>query len=316
MFSVSLWSLSNHLQNKVLPSIKGNKNIKVISILTKKKNKGKIDIKNIKYFFNKNDFIKNNHSQFVYISSINSEHYKNCLAALKNRKNVICEKPICTNSKQFSKLKKIAKKNNVKIFEMIQYVEHPVFNKIYNIIKSKKFGKILFVESAFKVPLYKNKGFRFNKKKGGGALYDSGFYPISLMYTLFKSQNIKFKNSNVVYEKGVDISGNLFCHNDKGIYFDLSWGFKSNYQNYMNILCEKASIYVNFIFSKKILQNAIVEINGQKNKKIIKIKKANQINMAFNKYLTSTDNYHNRKLEESSKILKILEKINQNSRKQ
>ncbi len=38
--------------------------------------------------------------------------------------------------------------------------------------------------------------------------------------------------------------------------------------------------------------------------------------MAFNKYLTSTDNYHNRKLEESSKILKILEKINQNSRKQ
>ena len=64
------------------------------------------------------------------------------------------------------------------------------------------------------------------------------------------------------------------------------------------------------------MQNAIVEINGQKNKKIIKIKKANQINMAFNKYLTSTDNYHNRKLEESSKILKILEKINQNSRKQ
>ena len=39
-----------------------------------------------------------------------------------------------------------------------------------------------------------------------------------------------------------------------------------------------------FYIFKKILQNAIVEINGQKNKKIIKIKKANQINMAFNKY--------------------------------
>ena len=75
---------------------------------------------------------------------------------------------------------------------MIQYVEHPVFNKIYNIIKSKNLENII-VESAFKVPLYKNKGFRFNKKKGGGALYNSGFYPISLMYTLFKSQNIKFK---------------------------------------------------------------------------------------------------------------------------
>tara|TARA_B100000963_G_scaffold317928_1_gene298668 strand:- start:127 stop:1074 length:948 start_codon:yes stop_codon:yes gene_type:complete len=315
MFSISLWSLSNHLQNKVLPSIKGNKKIKVNSILTKKKGKGKIDIKNIKYFFNKNDFLKNNQSHFVYISSINSEHYKNCLDALKNKKNVICEKPICLTIKQLSKLKKIAKKNNVKIFEMIQYVEHPVFNKIHNIIKNKKLGKILFVESAFKVPLYENKGFRFNKRKGGGALYDSGFYPISLLYTLFQSKKIKLENYNIVYEKGIDIYGNLFCHNDRGIYFDLSWGFKSNYQNYVNILCEKASINVNFIFSKKISQNAIIKIRGQKNNNIIKIKKSNQINMAFNKYLTSTENYHNRKLEESSKILKILEKINQHSMK-
>lgn len=309
MFSLSLWSFSNHLQNKVLPSIRNNKKIRITSILSKKKNKDKIDNKNIKWFFNKKDFFKNDHSDCVYISSINSKHYQDCRDVLNNKKNVICEKPICLNVKQLSILKNIAKKNKVKIFEMVQYVEHPVFNKIQNIIKKKKFGKILYVQSAFKVPLYKNKGFRFNAKQGGGALYDTGFYPISILYTLFKSKRMQIIKSNIVHERGVDVSGDLFCRNDMDVYFDLSWGFKSNYQNYINILCENVSIYVNFIFSKKIFQNAIIEIRDQKNNKVIKIKKSNQINLAFNKYLTSTDKYHNEKLQESLNILKIIEKI-------
>ena len=91
-------------------------------------------------------------------------HYQNCLDTL-NQKNVICEKPICLNVNQLSKLIRIAK-NKVKIFEIIQYVEHPVFKKVKNIIKNKSFGKILYVESSFKVPLYKNEGFRFKSYSG------------------------------------------------------------------------------------------------------------------------------------------------------
>ena len=116
MFSLSLWSFSNHLQNKVLPSIRNNKKIRITSILSKKKNKDKIDNKNIKWFFNKKDFFKNDHSDCVYISSINSKHYQDCRDVLNNKKNVICEKPICLNVKQLSILKNIAKKNKVKIF--------------------------------------------------------------------------------------------------------------------------------------------------------------------------------------------------------
>lgn len=309
MFSVSLWSLSNHLQNKVLPSIKNNKNIKITSILTKKKNKGKIDIKNLKYFFNKSDFLKKDKSRFVYISSINSLHYQNCLDTLNQKKNVICEKPICLNVNQLSKLIHIAKKNKVKIFEIIQYVEHPVFKKIKNIIKNKSFGKILYVESSFKVPLYKNEGFRFKAKQGGGALYDSGFYPISLLYTLFQSKKVKIINSHITNADGIDISGSVHCYNNQGINFNLSWGFRSNYQNYINILCEHASISTNLFFSKRIMQDAKIIINDKKKSKTISIKKSNQINLAFNKYMSATSALYKSKIQESLKILRFIKKL-------
>ena len=35
---LSIWSLSNHFQTKVFPSIKSNKKIKIVSVLTNKKN--------------------------------------------------------------------------------------------------------------------------------------------------------------------------------------------------------------------------------------------------------------------------------------
>ena len=43
MYFISIWSLSNHFQKKVLPSIELNKKIKIVSILTNK------DKKNLKY---------------------------------------------------------------------------------------------------------------------------------------------------------------------------------------------------------------------------------------------------------------------------
>ena len=47
MLFLSVWSLSNHFQTKVFPSIKSNKKIKIVSILTNKKNHN---------FKNKNSF--------------------------------------------------------------------------------------------------------------------------------------------------------------------------------------------------------------------------------------------------------------------
>ena len=110
MYFISIWSLSNHFQKKVLPSIKLNKKIKIVSILTNKDKKD-LKFKHINLYNDKKKNFLNENFDYVYISSINSEHYENCKYALENKKNVICEKPICLKENQLNNLKKIADRN-------------------------------------------------------------------------------------------------------------------------------------------------------------------------------------------------------------
>ena len=308
MYKIAIWSLSKHFQNKVFLSIKNNKKIKINSILTKKKFDKSFRIKKENWFDNENQFFKNPNFDYVYISSINSNHYKNCKTALKNKVNVICEKPICLNETQLKKLIQISKLKKKKIFEVNQYIHHPLFIKIRKIIEKKKIGKITNVESAFKIPLFEKNNFRFNNKLGGGALIDAGYYPISIMYNLFSSKKVKILKSKVIKKYGIDLKGNLISKNENNIIFNLSWGFKSNYENYIKIVGEKGVIKAKFIFSKQINQDGEIEIITQK-REVIKVKKANQIDLYFRKVLAADNNYFKNNLKNSQDILRIISKL-------
>ena len=307
MYFISIWSLSNHFQKKVLPSIKLNKKIKIVSILTNK-NKKDLEFKDINLYNDKKKNFSNENFDYIYISSINSEHYENCKYALENKKNVICEKPICLKKNQLNNLKKIADKNKKKFQEVIQYIHHPLFIKLKKIINDKIIGNILRVDSCFKIPIDDKKNFRFVKKLGGGALNDVGFYPISIMFTLFDSKKIKILNSKIIKQNNLDIAGDIKTQNEKKIIFDLSWGFKSSYKNNIKIYGENGFLDVDFIFSKKIFQKG--EINIFKNKKkTIKIKESNQINLAFQSMLSLNSKKFNKNFETSMKILKVIENL-------
>lgn len=302
---LSIWSLSNHFQTKVFPSIKSNKKIKIVSVLTNKK-KHNFEKKNC--YTNKEKIVAKNNFSYVYISSVNSKHYNYSKLALEKNKNVLCEKPICLKIDHLYSLKKIAIKNKKFFFEVIQYIHHPLFLKLKKLINKKTVGKILSVKSTFQIPLKEKKNFRFNNKLGGGALYDVGYYPISSMFTLFESKKIRILKSNLVEENKLDIKGNLQASNEDKIVFDLAWGFKSSYENNIKIFGEKGIINVDFIFSKKVLQGGKIDILKDK-KKTIKIAKFNQINQAFNSMIFSKKKLFDKSFNLSLNILKIFEKI-------
>jgi predicted dehydrogenase len=305
MRCLSIWSLSNHFQTKVFPSIKSNKRIKIVSVLTNKK---KHNFKKKNCYTNKEKIVAKNDFSYVYISSVNSKHYNYSKLALEKNKNVLCEKPICLKIDHLYSLKKIATKNKKFFFEVIQYIHHPLFLKLKKLINKKTVGKILSVKSTFQIPLKEKKNFRFNNKLGGGALYDVGYYPISSMFTLFESKKIRILKSNLVKENKLDIKGNLQASNEDKIVFDLAWGFKSSYENNIKIFGEKGIINVDFIFSKKVLQGGKIDILKDK-KKTIKIAKFNQINKAFNSMIFSKKKLFDKSFNLSLNILKIIEKI-------
>ena len=301
---LSIWSLSKHFKNKVFPSIKKNNKIKILSAFTKQK----IHFKKINIIKSKSKFLKEK-ANYIYISSINSNHFKNTLEVLKSNKNAICEKPICLREQDLQILKKAAKKNNTLFFEIDQYAYHPLFIKLKNIIKKKTIGKIIYVDCSFEVPLNNKDNFRFKKKLGGGALYDVGYYPVSILFKLFDSKKIRILEKNLYKEKNLDISGNSIIINEKKIVFNLSWSMSSPYKNFIKIYGLNGYLETHFIFSKQIEQACEIKIikNGQIKK--ILIKKANQINLAFDEILKSKKNLFNYKYKQSLNILRTLNKL-------
>ena len=97
MIRLGIWSYSNHFKHKVFPSIKNNKKIDVVAILSSKKKDKQFELNNIKWFKSKSSFFDFNKLDYVYISSINSKHFLDCKYALNKNVNVICEKPMCLN---------------------------------------------------------------------------------------------------------------------------------------------------------------------------------------------------------------------------
>ncbi len=97
---------SDLVQRKVIPAIKKIKNLKfdIASRSKKEQNTGH------QYWFN--DYFKainQSDADIVYISLVNSQHYKLALKCLKCLKNVIVDKPITLNIKHTTNLLKIAK---------------------------------------------------------------------------------------------------------------------------------------------------------------------------------------------------------------
>ena len=93
MYRFAIWSFSNHFQNKVLPSIRNNKKIKIKYILTNKESRN-LDLKNLKWLKNKKELILKKNINFIYISSVNANHFKDIKFALSNKINVVLSKPI------------------------------------------------------------------------------------------------------------------------------------------------------------------------------------------------------------------------------
>jgi len=309
--NIGFWSFSNHLNKKIIPSIKNNINIIPYKLLSSKKN----PTYNNKYFLktnitkNKIDFLNDKKFDTVYISSISKNHFKNCLDSLKFNKNIICEKPICENERDFHKLLSLSKKKKLKIYEIYQYVHHPLFLKIKELLKQKTIGKIKYIESSFKIPLNDKKNFRFQKKLGGGALMDVGAYPLSIPFFLFKDfkYSIIKKKINISKKSKLDISGQVLLNIDKNCICNFSWGFNSPYENYLRITGINGSIEAKFIFSKKISQSCELKVVSNNNQKKIFIKEANQINLAFNHFLNGSIDKKFNKI--SSKLLRVLDSI-------
>ncbi len=158
-------------------------------------------------------------SDFIYVANINSVHFSYAEKALQAGKNLIIEKPICVNNRQFQTLKNIALDKKLYLFEAVTFLHAPFFDEIRKMVQS--IGKIRSIQCNYSK--YSSRYDRylkgdvapvFNPECSGGALLDLNIYSINFVVSLFgfPTGDIKY-----YYNKGyngIDISGTLIMKYD------------------------------------------------------------------------------------------------------
>lgn len=188
---------SSFARRRLIPSLKKMKNIDYY--ICSKSNQ--LNFKKKILFNNYNQALNQISPNIVYVSLINSLHYKYAKMSLKKGFNVIVDKPITISLKQVKELIKIARKKNLLISEATLFNYHRVFDKMLNLCGGTK--KIIHIQSNFNVPLVKNVNKLLKNKED--CEMDMSPYAASIirLFTNNKVQNLKvfkkyFNNINVV----------------------------------------------------------------------------------------------------------------------
>ncbi|XP_047985555.1 trans-1,2-dihydrobenzene-1,2-diol dehydrogenase-like isoform X2 [Leguminivora glycinivorella] len=141
----------------------------------------------------------------AYIGSLNPEHYALSKLFLENGKHVLCEKPLCLNSKQAQALDiDIAKNKKVFFMEGIWSRFSPAYIALKKEIDSGKLGEVKLVEVNLGAPI--DTVDRLSKKSlGGGAVLDLGVYTIQMAQFIFNDEPTKVIATGALNEEGVDV---------------------------------------------------------------------------------------------------------------
>ena len=127
--------------------------------------KNHFNLENKFLFDNYEDLISCNDIDIVYIALPNSLHHQWIIECIKNKKNILVEKPATLTFAEAIDIKRNLDNKNLFFGEAFMYRYLPQINLVINTIKNKEIGNLLSMETSFGMNLLTKKKFFLLKKK-------------------------------------------------------------------------------------------------------------------------------------------------------
>ena len=146
----------------------------------------------------------------VYVAVPNFLHHDFCRQALEAGRNVIVEKPMCSNARESAELAGLARERGLLLFEAISNVYQPTYARIRELLP--RVGDVRVVSLNYSQRSHRYDAFRegtvlpaFDPAKSGGALMDLGLYCLQWVCGLFgEPESVSYA---ATVERGIDTSG-------------------------------------------------------------------------------------------------------------
>lgn len=127
----------------------------------------------------------------VYIPLSNDLHQPWALRALAAGKHVLCEKPLTLGAAQVRELQAAARQHERVLMEAFPYRFQAQTLELLRRVRAGALGPLRHVSGEFGVPLDRPGNYRYDPACGGGALWDLGVYPLSLIRALAGCQPLR-----------------------------------------------------------------------------------------------------------------------------
>jgi dTDP-3,4-didehydro-2,6-dideoxy-alpha-D-glucose 3-reductase len=210
---------------------------------------GSRDIEKAEKFANKfkcknfgtyDDVIDGKNVDAIYISVPTGLHQKWAEKAAKSGKHVLCEKTAVTSYSHAKEVISTVKENKTRIMEGFMFKFHPQHVKLREIIVKENFGKSFIFSGMYGFPPISKSDIRYNAGLGGGALNETGCYPIYASRMIFDEEpiSVSFNLFNDL-KNNVDIKGHGSIEFSKGRKAFIGFSFENQYQANYKIWGEK-----------------------------------------------------------------------------
>ncbi|WP_298524136.1 Gfo/Idh/MocA family oxidoreductase [uncultured Christiangramia sp.] len=210
----------------------------------------------------------------VYIPLPLSEHFKWAKAALNHGKHVLVEKSMALTYGEAVELNDIARENKLVLLENFSFRFHSQFTFIKKKLNEGSIGEIRFVRSSFCIPPFSDSNkIQLDKWLGGGALMDTGCYPVKAIQQIL-GENLEVCGANQYFssKKEIDMYGGAFLRQQNGeVHAHIAFGFDNHYQCNLEIVGSKGKIYTERIFTSPKDYKPVISIESGQLKEQIEL---------------------------------------------
>ncbi|MDN3265705.1 Gfo/Idh/MocA family oxidoreductase [Streptomyces sp. CSDS2] len=172
----------------------------------------------------------------VYVPLPAALHARWTEAALLTGKHVLAEKPLTTDAARTAGLLALAERHGLVLRENVMFVHHGQHHAVRELVADGAIGRVRALHAVFTVPRLPDHDIRFDPALGGGALWDTGVYPVRA--ALFFLGEALEPVGSVLVRGGpgdrVDVAGTALLRTPGGtgahLTFGLDHGYRSRYE--------------------------------------------------------------------------------------
>lgn len=152
--------------------------------------------------------------------------------ALEAGKHVLAEKPLTTCAATTRRLLHLARRRGLVLRENVLFVHHPQHERVRNLVADGAVGELRELRAAFTVPARPADDIRMDAALGGGALLDTGVYPLrAAVHLLGDDLRVMGATLHAAGGAEVDTAGAALLRTSDGVLAHLSFGIDHAYRS-------------------------------------------------------------------------------------